>query len=469
MTDDEIVELSLVEVASAIAQAKLSSTTVTQACLARIERLDSKIRAIVSIDPAAALRDASRADDDLAAGQCRGPLHGVPLAHKDLFYRKSRTCTCGSRIRADFIPDHTATVLQNLDDAGALDIASLALAEFGIGSTLPVSPHNPWNLTHFPGESSSGPATAVAGRFVYGALGSDTGGSIRIPASCCGLVGMKPTYGRASRHGAMPLSFSTDHVGPLARTVSDCALLTSSISGYDPKDPASSRHPVPDYLANIEGSITGLRLAVPSNYFYDPVDPEIRNILNDSLDVYRSLGAEIVEVVIPRSLELVAGIFAIIVQVEGATLHRRWLTECPDDYGPHTFSMLAPGLNFPATTYIDALNLRANALLEFNAAVFEKADLLHAPAVPIPVPTIANSEFEDDDDFKAFWGVLSHCTRPFNALGLPALSIPGGFDSNKLPVGFQLVGRAFDEDLLFRAGRAYERKTSWTRMAPLLS
>ncbi len=469
MTDDEIVELSLVEVASAIAHGRLSSTVVTQACLARIERLDDKIGAIVTLDPDAALREASRADDELAAGQIRGPLHGVPLAHKDLFYRQSRICTCGSRIRADFVPDHSATALEKLDDAGALDIASLALAEFGIGSTLPRSPRNPWSLTHFPGESSSGPATAVAGRLVYGALGSDTGGSIRIPASCCCLVGMKPTYGRASRHGAMPLSFSTDHPGPLTRTVSDCALLTKIISGYDPMDPMTSRLPVPDFLAKIESGVAGLRLAVPNNYFYDPVDPEIRGILSESVNVFRSLGAEIVEVTVPRSLELVARIFAIIVQVEGATIHRRWLTERPGDYGPHTFSMLAPGLYFPATTYLDALNLRTSTLHEFSAAVFEEADMFYAPVVPMPVPTVSASEFDADDDFTAFWGVLSHCTRPFNAFGLPALSMPAGFDGNKLPVGFQLVGRAFDEDLLFRAGRAYERETPWTSMAPPLS
>lgn len=466
MTDDEIVGLSLIEVATAIADRRLSSTRVTQACLERIEQLDSEIGAIVTLDPESALREASRADDELASGQIRGPLHGVPLAHKDLFYRNSRVCTCGSRIRYDFVPDHTATVLTKLDDAGALDIASLALAEFGIGSTLPDSPRNPWNLTHFPGESSSGPATAVSGRFVYGALGSDTGGSVRIPASCCGLVGMKPTYGRASRHGAMPLSFSSDHPGPLARTVTDCALLTKVISGFDPMDPKSSRRPVPDFLAEIEMGIDGMRLAVPNNYFYDPVKPEIRDILEESINVYRSLGAEIVEVAVPSSLELAANIIPLIIQVEGATIHRRWLAERYDDYGPHTASMLTPGLFYPATTYIDALNLRTKALVEFYTAIFEKADVFHAPVVPMPVPTIADSEFEADDDFKAFWGVLSHCTRPFNALGLPALSVPAGFDSNNLPVGFQLVGRAFDEELLLRVGRAYERETPWTDLTP---
>ena len=399
-------------------------------------------------------------------------LHGVPLAHKDMFYRAGRVSGCGSRIRAAFTPDHTATVLARLDKAGALDIARLSMVEFALGLTghnvITGTPRNPWNLEHITGGSSSGPAAAVAARLVYGALGSDTGGSIRIPAACCGLVGIKLSYGRVSRYGSLGLAFSLDHAGPLARTVADCALLLQIISGHDANDATTSRRSVPDYMAEIERGIRGMRIAVPENYFYDPVVPEIRALLDRSLDIYRSLGARIVSVAIP-SIELANPLVNLIIAVEGAALHHRWLRERPDDYGEQTLGRLLPGLLYPATQYIEALNLREKVLQDLSAAVFTDADLLHLPVIPFPVPTIEESDIAANPGFSDYVLQFGHCTRPINFLGLPAITVPIGTTRNGLPCAMQLVGRSFDEALLFRAAHAYERETGWVDRAPALS
>ncbi len=471
MADTEITGLSLVDVAAQIAAGRLSSQEVTQACLERFERHAGRLHCVARIDPEAALAAASRADAERRAGRVRGPLHGVPLAHKDMFYRQGRISACGSRIRADFVPDHTATALARLDTAGALDIACLNMVEFALGPTghneITGTPRNPWNPDHITGGSSSGPAAAVAGRLVYGTLGSDTGGSIRIPAACCGLVGMKPTYGLVSRHGTLGLSFTLDHPGPLARTTADCALLLQVIAGHDPQDAATSTRAVPDYLAALEKDVRGLKVAVPKNYFYDPVTPEVRALMDESLRVLRGLGLEIIPVEIP-SIELANPMVNLIIAVEGAALHSRWLRERPHDYGKQTLGRLLPGLLYPATRYIDALNLRQKVLADFSKAVFSQADLLHLPVIPTAVPTVAESDSATNPGFLEFILNFGHCTRPFNYLGLPALSVPAGFTGNRLPCGMQLVGRPFDEALLLRVAHAYERETPWTEMAPSL-
>ncbi len=470
MTESDISGLSLTAVATEIAARRLSSHEVTEACLDRIAQDGARLGCIAGVDPEAALAAARAADADLAAGKALGPLHGVPLAHKDLFYRTGRVSGCGSRILADYVPDVTATVLERLDSAGALDIARLNMAEFALGptghNTITGTPRNPWNSAHITGGSSSGPAAAVAARLVYGALGSDTGGSIRIPAACCGVVGMKPTYGLVSRHGAMPLSFSLDHPGPMARTVADCARLLGAIAGHDPMDATTSRRSVPDYEVDLEEGVRGLRMAVPNNYFYDPVDPEVAGIVEQSLNVYRSLGVRLVPVTIP-SIEIANAMVNIIISVEGATVHGNWLRTRCDEYGAQTLDRLLPGLLYPATTYLEAVNLAQKALAEFSRAVFDRADLLHVPTLIFPVPTIERTDPESNPDFADYVIPFGHCIRPFNYLRLPALSVPAGFTASGLPTAFQLVGRPYDESLLFRAARAYEREVPWTGLSPV--
>jgi aspartyl-tRNA(Asn)/glutamyl-tRNA(Gln) amidotransferase subunit A len=386
-----------------------------------------------------------------------------------MFYRAGRISACGSRIRSQFVPEHTATVLARLDAAGALDIARLNMVEFAYGPTghneITGTPRNPWNRQYITGGSSSGPAAAVAAGLVYGSLGSDTGGSVRIPASCCGLVGMKPTYGRASRYGSMGLSFTLDHPGTLTRTVRDCAILLKAICGHDANDGATVEREVPDFLVGLEEGARGLRIAVPQNYFYDPVTPAVRRVLDESVEVFRALGAQIVRVTIP-SIELANPMVMLIMAVEAAQLHGRWLAERPGDYGAQTRNRLLPGLLYPATRYVDALNLRQKVMHDFAEAVFRQADVLHLPVLPCEVPTIAESDLAANPGFSEFIFNFGHCTRPFNYLGLPALSVPAGFTANGLPCGLQLVGRPFDEQTLLRAARAYERETGFTSARP---
>ena len=471
MSADEIAALSLTGVAAKIAAKELSAVEVTEAALDRIARHGDTLNCIAAVDPDEALAQARKSDEALAKNGPSGSLHGVPLAHKDMYYRAGRVSACGSKIRADYVPEITSTALAKLDAAGALEVARLQMVEFATGPTghneMTGTPRNPWNTEYITGGSSSGSGSAVAGRLVYGALGSDTGGSIRIPAYCNGLVGMKATYGRVSRYGAMPLSFSLDHVGPLCRTVNDCAVMTQAVAGYDPDDPTTSREPVVDYTASIEDGVKGLRLGVPANHFFDDVDEEVRIAIEASIEVYRKLGAEIVEIEIPG----IAHGFAlgeVLGRVEAATYHSTNLRKRPQDYGIQTRNRLMQGFYYPGTRYIEALHLRGQLLAQFTAAVFDVADMLIAPSVPMSVPTIAETDLSANQGFLDMIARFGSCTRPFNFLGLPALGVPCGFTSSGLPTGYQIVGRSFDEATLFRAARAYERETGCTDKAPVL-
>ena len=472
MPDDALAGLTLTELAAAIGARKVSSLEATENCLAGLERHGPALNCVAGIEPEAALEAARVADAELAAGRARGALHGVPLAHKDMFYRAGRVSACGSRILADFVPEVTSTALARLDGAGALDIARLNMVEFALGTTghneITGAVRNPWNPAHVTGGSSSGPGAAVAARLVYGALGSDTGGSIRLPAAACGLVGVKPTFGRVSRHGAMPLSFTLDTVGPLARGVADAALILQTIAGPDPNDPTTGSEPVPDYLSDLEAGVRGLRIATPENYFYDPVDPEVAALARASLEVFAALGAEIVPVQMPASIELGNPLTMLILAVEGAAFHGRWLEQRRADYGRQTLGRLLPGLLYPAKRYVEALSLRRKVLDELRAAVFERADVLHTPVWPFPLPTIEESDLAANPGFTEFIAATGHCSRPVNYAGLPGVSVPAGFTANGLPCAFQLVGRPFDEALLLRAARAYERETACTAPAPAL-
>src|SRR5690606_33096570 len=287
LTDGDLLGLDLVGAAEGVRTRKFSAVELTEACIRRIERLQPKLNCFISLEAETALAAARRADEELAKGVVRGPLHGIPLAHKDMLYRAGKVTTCGSKIRKDFVPSYTATVHLRLEAAGALDLGTLNMAEFAFGPT-GHNAHwghcrNPWNPDHITGGSSSGSASAVAARMVYGALGSDTGGSIRLPAGLCGLVGLKPTQGRVSRDGVMPLSCSLDQVGPLTRTVRDSTRIFAAIAGYDPQDPTSSTATVEDYESRLAGGVRGLRIGVPVNYFYDGIHDGIRAALDESL------------------------------------------------------------------------------------------------------------------------------------------------------------------------------------------
>ena len=468
---DDIHLLSLVELAEAIAGRELSAVEVMTATIARAERLQPVLNCFISLQAEAALESAAETDAALARGEAPGPLVGVPLAHKDMFYRAGHVTTCGSRIRKDFVPDHDSTALVRLHRAGAIYLGGLNMAEFATGPT-GHNEHwgdcrNPWNLAHISGGSSSGSGASVAGRVVFGALGSDTGGSVRLPSACNGVVGLKPTAGLISRHGIMPLSHTLDTVGPLTRTVRDAARLTGAIAGRDPRDPTTSRRPVPDYEAALAEGATGLTVGVPTAYFYDLATDEVRTLMERSLDVLRAAGVRVVEVSVP-DIERINHLSNVILSSEAAAIHEPWLTGRPEDYQVQVRSRYEPGLHVPAVKYIQALAARAGLLREFVDTALAGVDALHTPAIPFPIPTREETDVGGGANMASMVAGLSCCTRAANYLGGPGLIVPCGFSESGLPAAFQLMGRPFSEATLFRLGHAYQDATDWHTRTPAL-
>ena len=468
---DDIHLLSLVELADAIAARELSAVEVMTATVARAERLQPVLNCFISLQAEAALESAAAADAALARGGAPGPLHGVPLAHKDMFYRSGHVTTCGSRIRRDFVADHDSTALARLHRAGAIYLGGLNMAEFATGPT-GHNEHwgdcrNPWNRAHISGGSSSGSGASVGGRVVYGALGSDTGGSVRLPSTCCGVVGLKPTNGLVSRHGIMPLSHTLDTVGPLARTVRDAARIVSVIAGHDPRDPTTSDRPVPDYEATLTEGAKGLRIGVPTDYFYDLATDEVRALMERSLDVFRAAGAEVVEVSVP-DIARINNLSNVVLSSEAAAIHEPWIASRPGDYQAQVRNRYEPGLHVPAVKYIQALAARAGLLREFVDTALDGVDALHTPGIPFPIPTRDETNVGGGERMAAMVAGLSWCTRAANYLGGPGLIVPCGFTENGLPTAFQLMGRPFSEATLFRLGHAYQSATDWHTRAPNL-
>jgi len=460
--------LSLTEVAQAIAQKRFSSREVTKSCLDRIAQWQPRLNAFLAIEADEALAAADAADAALAKGSARGALHGVPLAHKDMYYDAGKIVTCGSKIRREFVATSTSTALQRLKDAGTIRLGSLQMVELAYGptghNTHYGAVHNPWGLDHITGGSSSGSGSAVAARLTFAALGSDTGGSIRMPAHFCGVTGLKTTYGRISRAGAMPLSQSLDTVGPLARTAEDCALLLGLMAGADPKDPTATAEPVPDYMAATRESITGLTIGVPSAFYVDDLDPEVARILDETMAVLKREGADIVQVELPDQRQLTAAC-QLVLAVEASAFHKRWLIERPQDYGPQVLMRLQNGLAIPGVSYLEAMRWRGPALAAFLAAV-AGVDAVIAPVAPVAAPTLAESDVGNSPDAESVIQRLTRFTRPINYLGLPSLAIPSGFTKNGLPVGMQLIGRSFDEAMLLRIGAAFQRATDFHERVP---
>jgi aspartyl-tRNA(Asn)/glutamyl-tRNA(Gln) amidotransferase subunit A len=460
--------MSLVAVARAIADKKFSSREVTQSCLNRIAQWQPRLNAFMAIEAESALVAADAADAALAKGNSRGVLHGVPLAHKDMYYDEGKVVTCGSLIRRDFVATTTSTALQRLKDAGTVRLGSLQMVEFAFGPT-GHNPHygavrNPWNVDHITGGSSSGSGSAVAARLTFAALGSDTGGSIRMPAHFCGVTGLKTTVGRVSRAGAMPLSQSLDTVGPLAQSAEDCALLLGLMAGADPEDLTASTLPVPDYMAATKGSIKGLKIGVPTAFYVDDLDPEVARVLDETIATLKKEGAEIVSVELPDQRQL-QGACQLVLAAEAAALHKRWMIERPQDYGAQVLMRLQNGLAIPAVSYLEALRWRGPALAAYLAAV-AGTDAVIAPVAPMPAVTIAESDVGNSLNAEAVIQRITRFTRPINYLGLPALSIPSGFTKTGLPVGLQLIGRSFDEAMLLRIGAAFQRATDYHQRVP---
>jgi len=464
-------ELSLSEAAAAVRDGRLSSVALTEACLARIDAHAKGLNAFISVEREAVLEAARIADAERAAGRLRGPLHGVPLAHKDMYYRKGHISTCGSKILRNYVPDITATVLARLEAAGALYLGGLNMSEFAAGPTGHNEHYgncrNPWNRDHITGGSSSGSGAATAARLAYGAMGSDTGGSVRLPAALCGVVGLKPTAGRISRFGAMPRSWSNDTMGPLARTALDCALMTGVIAGEDPNDPTALSVPVGDYAAAVARGIEGLRIGIPNGYFADGVSDEVANVLAEAARTLEAAGAVLVDIAVP-DLKEVYRLGDVVSKSEAAAYHGKWIRSRPQDYGHHTRTRTEAGFHIPATHYIDALRHRGRHTTNFLAAVLSDIDVLLAPVIPMPTPTIEEMAFDTAAGVPELVSKMTSFTRPMNYLGLPSLSVPAGFGPGKLPISFQVIGRPFDEETLFAVGGAYQRATEWHEIVPKL-
>jgi aspartyl-tRNA(Asn)/glutamyl-tRNA(Gln) amidotransferase subunit A len=447
-----VIDGTIRELAARIRTREVSAAEATAACLQRLERLQPVLHCAIRIDAEGAMAAAREADRRVARGEPLGPLHGVPLAHKDIFERAGRPMTCGSKILAENVPTRTATVLQRLDAAGAIDLGTLNMAEFAAGGTGHNTHHgdcvNPWNTAYTPGGSSSGSAAAVAARAVFGSLGTDTGGSVRWPAALCGITGLRPTTGRVSLEGVFPRAWSIDTVGPMARTAEDCALLFAAISGE-----------------RVDLAVP-FRVGVVRGAWRENVNDEHAAALEASLAVFRALGAACLDVDLPdpgTAFEL----GDVVVKSEAAALHAGWLRERPGDYAAGIRQQLEAGLRIAAPRYVEALRAQPSVQREYLAA-FERVDVLHVAAHPFPAPTMADCAPRTPGAVDAFWAAYPRFTRPFSYVGLPVLALPIGFAASGVPIGCQLVGRPNEEERLLAAAHAYQGATDWHRAAPKL-
>ncbi len=470
---DDVTSLSLSDLARAIRARKVTSVEVTRAFLDRIARLDPTLRAYITVDREGALAAAAALDHEAAAGTWRGPLHGVPLAHKDLCLIPGLPTSCGTLTPDYFVGAPPCTAVARLVAAGALTLGKLNMTELALGPFGDNAHHgdvqNPWRVGHVSGGSSSGSGAAVAAGLAAGALGTDTGGSIRLPAAACGVVGLKPTYGRVSRAGVMPLSWSYDHIGPLAHTVRDAALMLGVIAGVDPLDATTSRQPVPDYVAALDGPVAGLRVGVAGGFYADGLDPVVSSALAEAVRALGAAGARVEAIAVPDPGPIVTACSNVMVRAESAVIHARILKERPHELQPAVRDRMTPGLTVTATEYLQGQRLRARLTREFIDAVFSRVDVLVTPTIPEPAPALAEAKAGSTAEVIRRMGRFSRLTRPFNALGLPALSVPCGAAADGRPVAMQLVGRPFDEATLLRLAAAYERTTPWHRRRPALA
>jgi len=464
MSASDLEWLSVAEAARLISTRKLSPVELTEACLGRIERLEGRLNAFITVTPDDALKASKAAADEIANGAYRGPLHGVPIALKDIFGLADVRMTAGSKILAENVVPEDAEATSRMKAAGAILLGKLNLHEFAFGAT-GVNPHygsarNPWDTERITGGSSSGSAAAVASGECSAALGTDTGGSVRIPASLCGIVGLKPTYGRVSKRGVLPLSWSLDHVGPMTRTVEDAAIVLQRIAGHDVSDPSSADEPVPHYREALGDGVRGLRVGIPKQFFFENVDAEVENAVRSAIRLLEEMGAIVIEVEAPLISEIPGALTAIMLP-EALAYHQPWMRERPEDYGDDVRYRLELGATYPAVQYVQAQRLRRKAVQTWRNHVFSQVDLIATPTTPI-----AASRIEEGDLQVTF--NLIRFTNPFNFLGVPALSIPCGFTNEGLPIGLQLVGRWWEEATVLRAGHAFEQATDWHKRRPPL-
>lgn len=457
----------VIDLAKAYRHRELSPVEVTQAMLERIERLDPDLRSFTTVTPEIALEQARKAEASFMRGEVRGPMQGVPIGIKDLCHTKGVRTTWGTTIYADHVPEEDGTVVRKLANAGAVMLGKLHMTEGAFSSHHPdlPAPLNPWNADHWAGVSSSGSGAATAAGLCFGAVGTDTGGSIRFPCGAHGLTGIKPTWGRVSRHGVFALAASLDHIGPMTRSAADAGAMLGAMAGADPLDPTSLEASVPDYLAGLEEGIGGVRIGIDPSYAYDVSDEETRKIVEDARRVLADLGASIVEIEMPASIEPMYRDWATYCAVETAIAHAETYPARASEYGPVLAGLIDAGRSLGA---MDLMRIE-HERLAFKGAlrkIFEQVDLLLVPVQPFGNLSIAQVAAILGRPGGVHDAV--RFTAPFDMSGSPTITLPGGFSPAGLPMGFQLVGRHLDEPLLVRAGHAYQGATDWHRRHPSL-
>jgi len=463
---------SLGDASQLVRNKKVSPVELTQECLRRIEQLNQKLNAFITVTADAALAEARAAEADIQSGRWRGPLHGIPIALKDLVDTAGVRTTAASGLFKDRIPTQDAEIVQRLKSAGAVLLGKLNLHEFAYGGSSAISyfgpVRNPWNVVYSPGGSSGGSAAAVAAQLCYGAIGTDTGGSIREPASYCGIVGLKPTYGRVSASGVIPLSWSLDHVGPMTSTVKDAALMLQVIAGYDPQDPGSIDLPVPDYVATIAAPTSSLRLGIPRAYFYDGLNPDVQAAMEGALSVLNTLTRtqrEIAPLASDGTYSSVMNPYVAILTAEAYEYHKDHVFKTPELYQPATVKRIRVGADVSISAYIQSRR-QLDQIRHSVTRFFDSVDLVITPTVPIPPLAIA--DLTDPDTARPKELQMLHNTRPINALGLPTISVPCGFTAEGLPIGMQISGPPGGEATVLRLAYAYEQATQWHRRKPYL-
>ena len=455
--------LSLGEAADLLRSGKVSPVELTQACLQRIERLDPRLNAFITVAAETALVEARHAETEIRQGRWKGPLHGIPVALKDLVDTAGVRTTAASALFNDRVPTEDAEVVRRLKAAGAVLLGKLNMHELAFGASTVVSAfgpvRNPWALEYSAGGSSAGSAASVAARLCYGAIGSDTGGSIRLPAAYCGVVGLKPTFGRVSTRGVIPLSWSLDHVGPITRRVRDAGLMLQALAGCEAEDPTCAEMPVVDYTAFAEG--TKPRLGIPRKFFYEGLHPDVQAAMSSALSALAGLTASQREVEIEAANE----ISLVVLRAEAYAYHQESLERTPELYQPETLKRIRSGAEIGASAYIIARR-KLDELRRSVRKIFDTVDLLVTPTAPVP-PFQISELLADMDSLRGKEVLTARNTRPFNTLGLPTVSVPCGFTSGGLPIGLQITGPPGGEAQVLRLAHAYEQATDWHRRSPI--
>lgn len=460
-------QLTIWQLGDLIRTRQVSPVEATRAVLERSEQLNDRYNAFIAVWREAALQAARQAERDIVQGHHQGPLHGVPMALKDIFATRGHIVTNGSRIYADAACDHDATVVARLRAAGAIFTGSLNLYQFACGTVMNPdygAVRNAWNPEHIAGGSSSGSGTAVAMDMCYGTLGTDTGGSVRIPATLNGIVGLKPTYGRVSRHGIFPLSGSMDHAGPLAKDVRDAALIMNVIAGHDPNDPTTSTLPVPDFTASLTGDVTGIRVGMPQPYFFEALQTSVKMAVMQAITQLTDLGARVEEKTI-NGLDQAPQVLWDLIAGDAGVVHEAHLRTHAEVLDPDVRQLGERGLHLMASDYLKAQMAREQMKQEMLQAL-KNVDVLVTPTSPIVAPKLGDDQVEIDDHQVPMRPALRRLTLPFNLSGLPACTIPCGFSPDGLPIGLQIIGKPFDEAMVLQVAHAYERHTTWHQRRP---